>query len=293
MGRIAKSLSRSHGVSTPNALEGHRRELVNWVNSLPPHLQLPIGAARTHLFDRDVHQLHLPYLTTIIILYMKRPAPSRSVPEALPPAILAASCIVRILRDILSRGNVRFLMAITCWYTGTAFLALQQARSIEHLARDANEGIDVLARMAEQLQTMWASANVIRGGIERLRNASNVDAATAQRAPLLGGSNHEQQAHQHHESGFPGVDGPASVEAPVEEDFGEFDWTALFPFVTRDTSSIAYSLLKNKAEGHETRGFPSPTNFLSHESLLIQYDHLFDTTTDLWMDFVVPQHTMP
>lgn len=288
VGRIAKSLSRSHGVSTPNALESHRRELVNWVSSLPPHLQLPISSARTHAFDRDVHQLHLPYLTTIIILYMKRSASPRSVPEALPPAIVAASCIVRILRDILSRGNVRFLMAITCWYTGTAFLALQQARSVEHLARDADEGIDVLARTAEQLQNMWASANVIRGGIERLRNASNVR-APAQRAPSHGGSVHEQQAHQQqrHEPGFPSADGSAMAEETAEEDFGDFDWTALFPFVTRDTSSIANSLLKNKAEGHETRGFPSPTNFMSHESLMIQYDHLFDTTTDLWMDFVV------
>ncbi|EGY23249.1 uncharacterized protein VDAG_04687 [Verticillium dahliae VdLs.17] len=265
-------------------------ELVNWVNSLPPHLQLPIGAARTYAFDKDVHQLHLPYLTTIIILYMKRSA--QTIPEALPPAILAASCIVRILKDILNRGNVRFLMAITCWYTGTAFIALQQARSIEHLARDADQGLDVLVRTADQLQNMWASANVIRQGFQRMLNGSNLSAkhGMPRQAPDLTAPVQAVGNAASHAS-FMGVDalrGPASTEA-IPEYFGDFDWTALFPFVTRETSSIADSLLKNKAEGNETRGFPSPTNFLFHDSLMIQYDDLFDTAADFGMNFTMPQ----
>ncbi|CRK27505.1 hypothetical protein BN1708_004396 [Verticillium longisporum] len=290
MGRIAKSLSRSGGISTPSVLENHRQELVNWVNSLPPHLQLPIGAARTYAFDKDVHQLHLPYLTTIIILYMKRSA--QTIPEALPPAILAASCIVRILKDILNRGNVRFLMAITCWYTGTAFIALQQARFIEHLARDADQGLDVLVRTADQLQKMWASANVIRQGLQRMLNVSNLSAkhGMPRQAPDLTAPVQAVGNAASHAS-FMGVDalrGPASTEA-IPEYFGDFDWTALFPFVTRETSSIADSLLKNKAEGNETRGFPSPTNFLFHDSLMIQYDDLFDTAADFGMNFTMPQ----
>src|SRR5690606_6657709 len=119
--------------------------------------------------DRDVHQLHLPYLTTIIILHLRRSA--NHLPQALPPAMLAASCIARILRDILSRGNARFLMAITCWYSGTAFVPLLQACRIEPFAQEADEGLDVLVHAVAQLQTMWASARVIGQGFERLRKS--------------------------------------------------------------------------------------------------------------------------
>ncbi|KAM0275741.1 hypothetical protein ACHAQH_007459 [Verticillium albo-atrum] len=217
---------------------------------------------------------------------MKRSA--QTIPEALPPAILAASCIVRILKDILNRGNVRFLMAITCWYTGTAFIALQQARSIEHLARDADEGLDVLVRTADQLQKMWASANVIRQGFDRMLNVSNLTAKAAMQRGAQGhGAPLGDDANNH--TSFLGPEsmhGPESTE-PMPEYFGDFDWTALFPFVTRETSSIANSLLKSKAEGNETRGFPSPTSFMFHESLMIQYDDLFDTAADFGMNFAM------
>jgi hypothetical protein len=51
MGRIARSLSRaSTSASSPTpsaAFPSHlRQELIDWVHSLPPHLQLPIGSSR-------------------------------------------------------------------------------------------------------------------------------------------------------------------------------------------------------------------------------------------------------
>jgi hypothetical protein len=257
MGRVAKSLSRSESFPTHV-----RQELVNWVQSLPPHLQLPIGSARTASFDRDVHQLHLPYLTTIIILHLKRSA--HALPQALPPAILAASCIARILRDILSRGDARFLMAITCWYSGTAFIALLQACRIDTLSKEANECLNTLTTAVEQLQRMWGSANIIRQGFERLRHPP-ADTNTKPEAPV---TDTFQGTNASHSQTIP--------EKPHEEPAtGDFDWTALFPFVTHSTNRIAECLLPGSDPGITTR-FPSPENMVFHDTLMMEYHNLLE-----------------
>ncbi|KAK3311943.1 major facilitator superfamily domain-containing protein [Apodospora peruviana] len=267
MGKIAKTLSRSSGEGFPDDL---RQELVGWVHSLPSHLQLPIGSARTEIFDRDVHQLHLPYLTTIIVMHLRRSA--YDLPQALPPAILAASCIVRILRDILSRGDTRFLMPITCWYSGTAFIALLQACRIENIAKDAHEGLDVLTNAIEQLQRMWGSANVVRQGFDRLRK-SHAGAGGG------GGFRNSQQQQPPDQTtcgndAVPLNNGDVGGQNQREE---SFEWPALFPFVTRSTSRIARALLPGTEPGEMplTR-FPSPDNLLFHETFMQDYQGFFD-----------------
>lgn len=280
MGRLAKTLYRPENddnrltASTP-----HLHELSNWINNLPPHLRLPIGSARTHRFDRDVHQLHLPYLTTVIILHLKKS--THSLPQALPPAIMAAYCISRILRDILARGNSRFLMAITCWYTGSAFIPLLQASHIPHLAKDANECLDVLERTAEQLQTMWASANLIVGGFRRLRRTAREAAARTVSEKELP-ANPPRSHQQGHEGEDPNtlstpMTGPAATGARslAGADSDAFDWLSLFPFVTHETSGIVASLLNDRDQGVVTRAFPSPENTTYHEALMTQLDDLF------------------
>lgn len=277
MGRLAKTLYRPEKDDKLSASTKHLYELSDWINTLPPHLQLPIRSARTQRFDRDVHQLHLPYLTTVIILHLKRS--SHSLPQALPPAIMAAYCISRILRDILARGNSRFLMAITCWYTGSAFIPLLQASHIPHLAKDANECLDVLERTAEQLQTMWASANLIVGAFRRLRRTT--PEATARTAAEKDPSAHQQTttSQRSHEG-----EGSTSLPTPVMggstgdkpgESGAAFDWLTLFPFVTHETSKIVASLLNDRDHGVVTRVFPSPENTMYHEALMTQLDDMF------------------
>ena len=266
--------SKSSTTSTifPNQL---REELVGWVHSLPLHLRLPIDSSRTEAFDRDVHQLHLFYLTTIVILHLKRS--SGQLPQALPPAILAASCTARILRDILARGNSRFLMAITCWHVGTSFIALLQACRIHHLSQFANEDLDILQHTIKQLQQMWASANVISQGISRLRAAGN---------ELSSGDRHNE-----HVSRLPVQSQDAANSAPnvisnvglAEDD--DFDWMRFFPFVSKATNGIADSLISGREQGTATRGFPSPDNEVFHDTLLAQYQDLFDPFTDYTMAF--------
>lgn len=298
IGRVAKNLSRSSLVSPSPTFPTHlRQELVAWVQSLPPHLQLPIRSGRTQSFDRDVHQLHLPYLTAIIVLHLKRS--THDLPQALPPAILAASCTARILRDILSRGNARYLMAITCWYCGTAFIALLQACRIEQLRREAEEGLDVLTHAVTQLQKMWATANIFRQGFDRLRKtcsppvaaAASVSSDTAGPSlsmasrpdQLLYGNNGAGDAvcfQLEPSDGAPALsvtDGAAAAE--------DRDWAALFPFVTRSTNRIAECLLAKGEQRVAARTFPSPNNEPCYENLLNDYHELIEPFNDYNLDF--------
>ncbi|KAH7029587.1 major facilitator superfamily domain-containing protein [Microdochium trichocladiopsis] len=321
IGDIAKALSRTAQSSPPRPFPHDlRQRLIDWIQSLPPALQLPIGSARTVSFDRDVHQLHLPYLTTIIVLHLQRSA--HALPQALPPAILAASCIARILKDTLARGNTRFLMAITCWYAATAFTALLQACRIAHLSRDANECLDILVRAVEQLQHMWGTANVIRQGFTRLREQSESynkpfqsNSAAAMAAQLGGGAAANITSIGGGTNGLtngpPGNDGrnvcagvvsamgdaasssfgsAAVVPAPptvagFHDLMGEdFDWTELFPFVTRATGGIADSLLGDREQGIPTRGLPSPENMLFQDTLMTQYQNLLEPFGDYFFN---------
>ncbi|KAG8352227.1 hypothetical protein FVEN_g9738 [Fusarium venenatum] len=261
LGKISKALSRSVDSTCSPFPKELRQELVGWVQSLPPDLQLPIGSSRTELFDRDVHQLHLPYLTAIIIMHLQRTTPD--LPQALPPAILAASCIARVLRDILSRGNARFLMAITCWYCGTAFIALLQAARIKQFSQEAEEGLDILDQAVGQLQHMWASANVIRQGFERLR---------AMPRTMI----HAGKPKTTTNSG-----GGGDTSSPSRD----FDWVLLFPFVTRSTSRITDCLLADNEFGTTTTALPSPENAVFHEDLLNRYHDLLEPFVDYNFDF--------
>lgn len=65
----------------------------------------------------------------------------------------------------------------------------------------------------------------------------------------------------------------------------DFDWSALFPFVTKSTNAIAECLLKDKAQGTVTRGFASPTDMLFYDQLLNQYNGFIDPMTDYDFEF--------
>jgi hypothetical protein len=276
MGKVAKVLSRPS--STASSLWHLRQELVLWVTSLPDHLQLPIRSARTQTFDRDVHQLYLPYLTTIIVLHLKRSA--HALPHALPPAILAASCIARILRDILSRGNARFLMAVTCWYSGTAFIALLQATRIQELSKEANENLDVLVHAVSQLQQMWASANAIRQGFDRLRGSYARMGTSSIKYGESSAVGPPETLSGRDDHAFPVQ--PATPSIPTQDK--DFDWTELFPFVSPSTNKIAEVLLNGKEHGTATR-LPSPENILFQDALFSQYQDLVEPFTDYIFDF--------
>lgn len=223
IGKVAIYMGRTCDSTSPTFPAHLARELIHWIQSLPPHLQLPIGSDSTKTFNRNIHQLHLPYLAVIIVIHLKRSSSTQPLPQAYPPAILAATCMARVMKDILSRGGTRFLMAITGWYCGTAFIALLQALRIEYLSKGANEDLDVLTLAVDQLRRMWPTAGVFYSGFSRLRPSTVVPDIDDQRAP----------------GPELGVGDGAGYMAMADG----IDWTAYFPFATPQTSVVASRLL--------------------------------------------------
>lgn len=266
---MAKSFCRPADVDQSGLYPQYHDQLSGWLAELPADLQLRLDANSHARFDRDVHQLHLPYLTAVTILHLRRSA--HDLPQALPPAILAASCTARVLRDVLARGNTRFLMAITCWYCGTAFIALLQGSRIPQFAQDSEEGIAVLTSMVEQLQKMWPSANVIRKGFDRMRSQSSAS-QPARPQPALPLDSSRLAV------GSVIQDDPAGPPRATEAGHRQNDTSglSLLPFVTPSTSRIAECLLNNHMSGNVTRGMPSPGNTFFYENVMQEYHGFLD-----------------
>lgn len=219
LGSIAK-----HHLQVQNTTQGKSsgesmQELVGWVQQLPQLIRLDITGNLTTDFDQDVHQMYLPYLAGIIVLHVKRD--TGSLPIARPPAILAASCVARILKDVLARGRARSLMAITCWYTGISFLALLSARTHAGLSQAVDEDLDLLQLAIKQLKNMWPTAEIFEKGFERLRSSVNSRSVLTESVQILDTN-------------------PQAV--------GNADWLELFPFATVSTSKIALQILANRQQ---------------------------------------------
>ncbi|CAI7668204.1 unnamed protein product [Penicillium palitans] len=226
IGRIAKGLSRS-ATSSSNSKSfpvDLAKELIHWVQSLPVHLQLHIESRHTPSFNRDVHQLHLPYLAVIIVLHLTRSA--QSLPQALPPATLAGSCIARILKDVLVRSEIRSLQPITCWYVGMGFMALLQASRSESLKDSASADLEILVLSIKELKKMWATAALFEQKFDRLR--SNEKSLNSEDFPNrhLGNEQSTRALNSEEEALHSGI-----------------DWVDYFPFVSSQTSVVAEKLL--------------------------------------------------
>lgn len=231
IGRIAKELSRHANASTtPRTalpVDLGMDDLIEWIRSLPQHLQLPIGAGHTLNFNRDIHQMHLPYLAVIVVLHLTRSA--QSLPQALPPATLAGSCIARILKDVLMRSEIRFLMPITCWYVGMGFIGLLQASRSEHLKEGALADLEILMLAIKQLKNMWATAAVFEQTFDRLRS-NNSRCLSPEEFPNRHLGNEQSTRALHSEQEV------VLLQSGI-------DWMEYFPFVTAKTSLVAERLL--------------------------------------------------
>ena len=183
------------------------------------------------LLPPPVHNLHLPYLTTLTILHMSRftQSSSQQIPEAYTAAILAASCVARIFKDHLARGGIRFLGGISSWYVGIALMALSHTQRIETLAKSGWEDVKVLQQALSNLATEWPSAAVFVKGFERLRLFD-------QPASKLG-----QDAFNSLYQNTP--DESTSPTLSDGDVFSGIDWVRYFPFATAQTSSLARILL--------------------------------------------------
>lgn len=143
------------------------KSLQTWVQTLPPHLALPFESSRTDSrdFQRDVHQLHLPYLTAITLLYMD--ASNHALPKASVTAVLAASCVARIFEDFLARGSIMFVSGIGGWYVAIAILALLHGAQMPELRKNAYEQIDILMIALREVAKSWYSSKMFLNVLEK------------------------------------------------------------------------------------------------------------------------------
>ncbi|KAF2207708.1 hypothetical protein CERZMDRAFT_4694, partial [Cercospora zeae-maydis SCOH1-5] len=242
IGRIAHHLARRKSEMQDSQYHSHslvdhslEQELLSWITSLPSSLALGIHEVYEAKYDRDIYQLYLPYLTAVIVLDLHTAESSQDTPRAGPAAVAAASCMARIFRDILARGNTRFLMAITSWYCATAFLALLSARKQPHLAAAADTDIQTIRAMCGQLKDVWGSSAVIDRGINRMTPST---ASRSSVHPSLS----TQPAHA-------GPVQPHARDSVHEPSIGTrndtLSWEQYFPFATTRTSDVLRIMLKN------------------------------------------------
>jgi hypothetical protein len=201
------------------------REMINWVQSLPAAIQLPFSTRRTIQFNREVHDLHLGYLTIVMLLYLNKS--DNAVPTAMIPAIAAASCVSRIFKDFLARGSVRFLLTQATWTVALAILALVHARRIETLADCAEEDIRILRTALAQLAPYSYPGKMFHQGIERILRHDRVAANAPSHAAF-----HEDVDQRRSQ--------PAASASPIDID-GQ--WTEFFPYLAPETSPLIASLL--------------------------------------------------
>ncbi|OQV06188.1 Fungal specific transcription factor domain-containing protein [Cladophialophora immunda] len=222
-GQITKELSRRRGDHGKGTLA---TELINWVQSLPTCLQLPVGDLNTLNFNRDVYYLHLGYLTVVTLLHFTKGR--GSIPRASIPAIAAASGIARIFNAYLSRGTIRVLGCEASWYCSVAILALLHAQSVEGLASNAEADICILRVALKELSAFSNTAQMFNIGIERLLRAEAGPAS-----PSLPRSLTQPGNYYHSRAGGP--DDSAAAD--------NLEWMDYFPNVTAETSTLMATLL--------------------------------------------------
>lgn len=245
IGRIGIYLKRNvHGSSSAIPLV---RELIVWVQSLSISEQPGIGGIRTKGFHREVHGLHLTYLSSITLVYLNSAA--QPLPKASTAAMVAASCTARIFQDYLLRGSVRFLAGQAGWYMTMAILALLHARTFESLRIHADADIQTLRTALKEMAQFWHSAKMFQMGINKIMDSDRT----------------------HNSLNDMGFSRPATPPALHELSSSEVvNWLDLFPYVTPDTSPLIALLFANsQAMGLPDLGwtfdFPAHLNeFFSH-----------------------------
>jgi hypothetical protein len=236
IGRIAQFLSRN----TPSDVAEHCR---GWIVSLPPQIRISLTTRNFSSFDKDAYQLHIPYLITIMILNLRRVREPGALPIALPPAIVAASCLARIYKAMLAKGDTRFLMPITSWYCAVPYMTLVSASRDPALREAALSDMEIVALMCDQLRKMWASADVIYNSFARLRTMAEDDRQRgsdwiSDRTSVASQGNDEANGSCPNEA----IPGPNS-----------FNWVEYFPFASNKTSRLVEILLqRHQSDAHVT-----------------------------------------
>ncbi|KAL1910919.1 hypothetical protein Sste5344_003091 [Sporothrix stenoceras] len=270
IGRIGDMLRRR-----PSAQPGDRstmvqqfaQELITWVQNLPPALLPAFKGSRTSNFNRDVHGLHLTYLSAITLLHLSKDA--LPLPKASVGAIVAASCTTRIFHDYLVRGSVSFLAGQCGWYIAIAILALLHARRLEGLRAHAEADIQILRAAMSVMAETWHSARVWGKNFAKLLDTdTDLDPAAPMAGTADDTSSAQNQTPTDQTNGMAPTTqvGYTEVEAGIEEISAMMgiDWQDYFPYVTAETSPLIGILFSQEAQTSPFRDFSWAFDFSAH-----------------------------
>lgn len=227
-GQINKELHQRKDVQSKTSLA---RQMINWVRSLPPSLQLPLGDRQTLSFNRDVYYLHLGYLTVVILFHLTK-SEEGAIPKASRSAIAAASCSARIFNEFLARGSIRFMACDAVWYVTVALLALLHARRLEGLTSDAENDIALLRAALKQLAVFWYSGRLFDRGIKRLLET---EPSTLIPSPYTSTANVGGEYLALHDN------------LGREDSNGDSCWMDYFPYLTAQTSPLIAAMMVNNS----------------------------------------------
>lgn len=202
-------------------------ELIIWVAELPELLQLKMQAERKSPLVRDIHLLHLPYLTTISLLYLRKS--SNPLPTASIAAIVAASYVANIFEGYLARGSLRFLPGVGGWYITVAILALWHGRRVESLTAAADRHIQTLRMALKQMAYLWHSAQIFQAGLDKILNATSSMVGVEEGQPRLNND--------------VATGSPSLNELQAEDGT---DWKVFFPHATSSSSLLIDIILEEE-----------------------------------------------
>jgi hypothetical protein len=131
--------------------------LFRWTRMLPPRLMLAQYSVDSQSFESRPHdflarQLHVPYLTSVIILAKV------GVETVSPAAVLAASFVAGIYEDLLARNLVCLLSPTFTTFGFISGLVLRSLRPYPGLWSAARKDLEIILTSLQQLSTRWRSA---------------------------------------------------------------------------------------------------------------------------------------
>ncbi|KAK5709232.1 hypothetical protein LTR17_019957 [Elasticomyces elasticus] len=170
---------------------------------------------------------------------------AQALPQVYQAAISAASCVARIMKDFLVRGEARILGAIASWYVSVAIMALLPTLRVEALAAHGRKEVRSLKAALVHLSHLWPTAATFLRGFQRLAALESV--AKDDPPSHVGDANdaidgNTMQAMQN-------LPGPSTSDPlPDADRIHGTAWHNYFPFITSNTSGLISHLLAHEDE---------------------------------------------
>jgi len=156
---------------TAEARHGVEQRLLNYVREFPEELKLCTNAGLQHPYDFELVQLHIPLLTTMIILH--RPQSVFSLKPSNAAGVTAAYLSFRIFQAIALREQTRFLGSAFSWYLLVAAIPHLSSLRIPALRNEANKALDTIESVLATLGTVRPSAATNLRNVKAIREALN------------------------------------------------------------------------------------------------------------------------